>query len=356
MNIAASEIPSGAQLVRYLYADAPPWARTLPQPGETLILHGDPGSGIDEALEWIAEATNPAGPVVTLDPRLVGDYPSLVRELVSSIAADAFDEDLSARLAVIGESPSGPLPELPAGRPDFLQVAAKLVDPSNEYSQGALAEVLRYLPSGLLVVRDAHLLTGRWAHEALWELRGVVQNTQRHALVLGSLTEAHHVLVAPSAAFLGAGRIDPVGTDRGPNTWERVLDTHQITVSREDLHFLLSHTHGLAIPTLSLLLDAEAIGARAALEKHVQHASEQIPAALETARIISRYGPSLLLRLARGLPPYARPSATARDTNRALRQLAYHGLVARAGARSWRVADPLLSDALLSRPLPSQLT
>lgn len=74
------------------------------------------------------------------------------------------------------------------------------------------------------------------------------------------------------------------------------------------------------------------------------------------ARIITRYGPSLLLRLARGMPPYARPSATARDTNRALRQLAYHGLVARAGARAWRVADPFLSDALLSRPLPSQLT
>lgn len=356
MNLAERQIPSGAQLVRYLYANAPPWARALPQPGETLILHGDPGSGIDEALAWIAEATYTAGPVITLDPRLVGDYPSLVRELVISIAANAFDEDLSARLAAISESPSGPLPEIPAGRHDFLQVATKLINPSNEYSPGALAEVLRYLPSGLLVVRDAHLLTGRWAREALWELRGVVQDLQRHALVLGSLTEAHHVLVAPSAAFLGAGRVDPVGTDRGPNTWERIVNMHQIAVSREDLHFLLSRTRGLAVPTLSLLLDTEAIGASAALAQHVQRASEQIPLVLKMARIITRYGPSLLLRLARGMPPYARPSATARDTNRALRQLAYHGLAARAGARAWRVADPLLSDALLSRPLPFQLT
>jgi len=353
VTAAKGQMPSGAQLVRYLYPNGPPWGRTLPQPGETLILHGDPGSGIDEALAWIAEASYPAGPVVTLDPRLVGDYPSLVHELVISIATDAFDEDLSARLAELSESPGGPLPQFPPGRPDFVQLAAQLVDPSNEYSPGALAKVLRYLPAGLVVVRDAHLLTGRWAREALWELRGVVQDAQRHALVLGSLTEAHWELVAPSAAFLGAGRVDKVGTDRGSKTWEQVVDSHRIAVSREDLHFLLSHTHGLAVPTLTLLLDAEVLGARAALGDHVRRAAEQVPTMLEMARIITRYGPSLLLRLARGMPPYARPSATSRDTNRALRQLAYHGLVARAGARAWRVADPFLSDALLSRPLPS---
>jgi hypothetical protein len=351
MSVAAHELPTGAQLVRYLYPNGPPWARALPRPGETLILHGDPGSGIDEALAWMAEADYHAGPVVTLDPRIVGDYPSLARELVLSIAADAFDEDFAERLATIEEAPAGPLPELPAGRQDFLQVAAKLVDRSSEYRPGALAEILRYVPSGLLIVRDAHLLTDRWARDALWELRGVVQDLQRHALVLGSLTEAHRVLVSPSAAFLGAGRVDPVGTDRGPGVWERVVRAHTITISREDLHFLLSRTHGLAVPTLALVLDAEELGASAALLKHVTRAGQQVPAVLKMARIITRYGPSLLLRLARGMPPYARPSATARDTNRALRQLAYHGLVARAGARAWRVADPLLSDALLARPL-----
>jgi hypothetical protein len=160
------------------------------------------------------------------------------------------------------------------------------------------------------------------------------------------------VLVSASAAFLGAGRVDPVGTERGPGTWERIVDTHKIAIDRDDLHFLLSRTHGLAVPTLGLLLDAEELGASATLLKHVRRAAEQIPATLKMARIITRYGPSLLLRLARGLPPYSRPSASARDTNRALRQLAYHGLVARAGARAWRVADPLLSDALLMRPLP----
>jgi len=201
-------------------------------------------------------------------------------------------------------------------------------------------------------VCDAHLLADRWARDALWELRGVVQDLQRHALVLGSLTESHRVLVSTSAAFLGAGRVDPVGTDRGPGMWERIVGMHNIAISRDDLHFLVSRTRGLAVPTLAVVLDAEELGASAALQKHVTRASEQVPAVLKMARIITRYGPSLLLRLARGMPPYARPSATARDTNRALRQLAYHGLVARAGARTWRVADPLLSDALLARPLP----
>jgi hypothetical protein len=160
------------------------------------------------------------------------------------------------------------------------------------------------------------------------------------------------VLVSPSAPFLGAGRVDPVGTDRGPGAWERVVAMHKLAIDRDDLHFLLPRTQGLAVPTVGLLLDAEEVGASEALLKQVRKAAEQIPATLKMARIVTRYGPSLLLRLARGLPPYSRPSASARDTNRALRQLAYHGLVARAGARTWRVADPLLSDALLMRPLP----
>jgi hypothetical protein len=77
-----------------------------------------------------ATLTIRVGRSVTLDPRLVGDDPSLVRELVLSIAAPAFDEDLASRLAAIGESPGGRLPELPAGRKGFLQLAAKLVSPS----------------------------------------------------------------------------------------------------------------------------------------------------------------------------------------------------------------------------------
>jgi hypothetical protein len=71
------------------------------------------------------------------------------------------------------------------------------------------------------------------------------------------------------------------------------------------------------------------------------------------ARIVTRYGPELMLRLSRGHPPYGIPSATARDISRALRQLGFHGLVARVGRRGWRVADPFLSDALLSKPLPA---
>ena len=50
-------------------------------------------------------------------------------------------------------------------------------------------------------------------------------------------------------------------------------------------------------------------------------------------------------------PTLAYRYATARDVNRALRQLGFHGLVARVGRRGWRVADPFLSDALRSKPL-----
>lgn len=80
-------------------------------------------------------------------------------------------------------------------------------------------------------------------------------------------------------------------------------------------------------------------------------ALHQVPLVLQMARVINRYRPELLLRLSRGQAPYGIRSATARDVNRALRQLAFNGLVARAGNRGWRVADPFLSDALLSKPL-----
>ena len=89
----------------------------------------------------------------------------------------------------------------------------------------------------------------------------------------------------------------------------------------------------------------------AALNKHVSLALERVPLVLQMARVINRYGPELILRLSRGLPPYAIPSATARDVNRALRLLGFNGLVARVGRRGWRVADPFPRDALQSRPL-----
>jgi hypothetical protein len=42
--------------------------------GQTTMLHGDPGSGLEEAAAWIAEASVPSvGPVITFDPSLIGE-------------------------------------------------------------------------------------------------------------------------------------------------------------------------------------------------------------------------------------------------------------------------------------------
>jgi hypothetical protein len=105
------------------------------------------------------------------------------------------------------------------------------------------------------------------------------------------------------------------------------------------------------VPTVAVLLGAQESGVQAALNDHVRAALERVPLFLHTARVVNRYGPHLVLRLSRGLPPYGIASATARDVSRALRQLAFNGLVARVGRRGWRVADPFLSDALRSTPL-----
>jgi hypothetical protein len=356
-----TEMPHGAQLVRYLYQSAPPWARQVPTSGgQTTILHGDPGSGLEEAAAWIAEATAPsvgavitldAGPVITFDPSLIGDYTTLVNKFVIDVAVGAFGEDAASALGALRRGESRDLSELNIVHDDFLRFAATLNEPDVGYAPGSLAAILRNTPKSLLMVINAHLLTTRWSRDALWELRGVIQDEGQHALVLTCPTEARDALAGAAAPFFGSGAVAEVGNDRDERFWTRVARTHHLVIESEDLEFVLARTWGLAVPTLAVLLDAQESGPSAALNKHVRRALERVPLVFQLARVVNRYGPELLLRLSRGLPPYGIPSATARDVNRALRQLAFHGLIARVGRRGWRVADPFLSDALLSRPL-----
>jgi hypothetical protein len=348
-----TEMPEGAQLVRYLYQDPPPWARQVPTSGgQTAILHGDPGSGLDEAAAWIAELSVPSlGPVITFDPSLIGDYTSLVHKLVIEIAVGAFGEDAASALGALRRGESRDLSELNIEHDEFLRFTATLNEPDVGYPPGSLATVLRNTPKSLLLIRNAHVLTARWSREALWEVRGVIQEIGQHGLVLTCPTEAQDALAGETAPFFGAGAIAEVGGDRDERFWSRVARTHNLVVAAEDLEFVLARTWGLAVPTLAVLLDAQKSGTRGALNQHVRTALDRLPLVLHMARVVNRYGPELLLRLSRGLPPYGIPSATARDVNRALRQLGFNGLVARVGRRGWRVADPFLSDALLSRPL-----
>lgn len=353
MSAVRTDIPRGAQLVRYLYQNAPPWARQVPKAGgQTTILHGDPGAGLEEATAWIAEASVPSvGRVITFDPSLIGDYTSLVHKLAIEIAVGAFGEDAASALGALRRGESRDLSELEIAHDDFLRFTATLNEPDVGYSPGALAAVLRNTPKSLLLVTNAHVLTARWSRDALWEIRGVIQEEGQHGLVLTCPTEARDVLAGEAAAFFGAGAIAEVGAERDDRFWMRVARTHGLVVESEDLEFVLARTWGLAVPTLAVLLDAHESGVSAALNKHVRLALERVPLVLQMARVINRYGPELILRLSRGLPPYAIPSATARDVNRALRLLGFNGLVARVGRRGWRVADPFLCDALQSRPL-----
>ncbi len=353
MSAVETARPKGAELVRYLYQKAPPWSRQIPTSGgQTTILHGDPGSGLEEAAAWIAEASvSSVGPVITLDPSLVGDYTTLLHKLVIQTAVGAFGEDAASALGALSRGESRDLSDLDVTHDDFLRFAATLSEPGAGYRPGSLAAVLRNTPNSLLLVMNAHVLTARWSRGALWEIRGVIQETGQHALVLTCPTEARDPLAGRTAPFFGAGEVAEVGGDRDERFWSRVSRTHGLVVAAEDLEFVLARTWGLAVPTLTVLLDAQESGPSAALNKRVRIALERVPLVLQMARVINRYGPELLLRLARGLPPYGIRSATARDVNRALRQLGFEGLVARVGRRGWRVADPFLSDALLSRPL-----
>ncbi len=357
MTRSTLAVPAGAQLIRFIYPHGPPWAGAMPSGGgEVVILHGDPGSGVEQAADWIGDASPVhERPVISVSLGLVGDYQTLVQRLVISIAVAAFGEEGAADLIALQRGQPAEVPQLePSRHAEFLNLAAALVDAeSGGYAAGAVAAVLRLAPPGLLVVREAHLLTQRWSHDVLWEIRGVVQDDRRHALVLTCPTEARDTLDGARAPFFGAGTVLEVGADRDERAWRRVIREHELAVSAEDLEFVLARTWGLALPTLAVLLDAQAVGAGEALRQHARAAVDMVPLVMRLARAVTRYGPELLLRLSRGLPPYGIPSATARDVSRALRQLGYHELVARVGQRGWRVADPFVSDALLSKPLGS---
>lgn len=354
VSTSTLSMPRGAQVVRYLYPQGPPWAKAIPTTaGESVILHGDPGSGLEEASDWVTQASPLAErPVISLSLALVGDYQTLVHKLLLAMAVAAFGEDAAAGLIALQRGDPGEMPDLAlSGRGEFLRLATALADADAGYATGAVAEVLRLGREGLLLVRDAHLLTQRWSREVLWEIRGVVQEERRHALLLTCPTEARNSLGGQRAPFFGAGAIAEVGAERDERTWAQVMRAHDLNVSVEDLEFVLGRTWGLAVPTLEVLIDAQSVGANAALAKHARAAVDQVPLVMRLARTVNRYGPELLLRLSRGLPPYAIPSASARDVSRALRQLGFHELVARVGRRGWRVADPFISDALLSKPL-----
>jgi hypothetical protein len=319
-------MPHGAQLVRYLYPSAPPWARQVPTSvGQTTLLHGDPGSGLEEAAAWIAEASVPAvGPVITFDPSLIGDYTSLVHRLVIDVAVGAFGEDAASALGALRRGESRDLSELKISHDDFLRFAGALNEPDVGYAGGALAALLRNTPKSLLLITNAHLMTARWSRDALWEIRGVIQEEGQHALVLTCPTEARDALGGESAPFFGAGAIAEVGRDRGDRFWTRVARTHSLVVESEDLELVLARTRGLAVPTLTVLLDAQQTGVSAALNQRIRGALDRVPLVLQMARVINRYGPELLLRLSRGQAPYGIRSATARDVSRALRQLAFN--------------------------------
>lgn len=354
MSAQKVAMPSGAQLIRFLYPEGPPWAKAIPTtPGEALILHGDPGSGLEEAGDWLGEATLAEDrPVISLSMGLVGDYQTFVRDLLVATARAAFGDEVSGNLVAVARGEQADLPELAQPqREAFLRLAAAITEGASGFPRGSVGRVLREAPRALLAVRDAHLLSERWSRDILWELRGAVQEPGRHSLVLMCPTEARETLGGPRAPFYGAGAQAEVGAQRDERFWSRVLRTHGLTVDRDDLEFVLARTWGLARPTLTVLLDAQELGARGSLERRARAALEMVTLAMTLARTVNRYGPELLLRLSRGLPPYGIPFASSRDISRALRQLGFHGLVARVGQRGWRVADPFLSDALLSRPL-----
>jgi hypothetical protein len=144
MSEPASGPVAGAQLVRYIYQNHPPWASAIPRAsGETLILHGDPCSGLEQSAAWIAQATVPVGPVISLDASLIGDYTTLVRRLTATVLVRAFGEDAAVGVAALERGNIYELTAPDGAHEQFLRLAAMLVEGDGGYRPGALGRVLR---------------------------------------------------------------------------------------------------------------------------------------------------------------------------------------------------------------------
>ena len=272
-----------------------------------------------------------------LDARMAGTLAGLVVDLAASLL-DAIgiriEQDVSksidrrARFRLVDTY--GPDP------------SAILAAAAGEANFGGLPRVLEAVGSDCaIVIRSAHLLTEPWAGPALWALRERVGADDPPQLLLETRPWLKE-LTRPDAAFFGAARLRLPAPD--PRAWQ-LRDGRPLPAWLWDA----ADGHpGLIIEVLERNDHDPGAGWRDAVAAR----RATLDAHFEAARAAHRLGPRLLRAIAQGAPPYravvdARPALVAR----ALTQLQRHDLVYRPAPRTWRLADPALSEALrIDRP------
>jgi len=347
----APQAPRGAQLDRFLnLGRQPPWAGRIPTHG-SLTLIGHPGSGVEEAVQRIAQAEHGPSLGILLDARHHGDRTALVGALADRVLQGLLGGEAIRRWRA-GEPPSADtLASL--GLTRSTEIARLLTEPEI-LRVISLAQLLELPPHGVtLAITWAHLLAERPMGNVLWELRACVTNERNVALILSTFATTKDFLLGEQAALFGAGEKLEI-TDPTTERWRELVDLHGLPVREEDLLWLLLRTDGQARATAQILelTRSEAPdakwAARQAWEQESERALARIQDIVSFARAVNPHGATLMRAIAADEKPYRalRPYADAKQIARALSQLAYHGLIYSPRRGLWLLGDPLLRDAL----------
>jgi hypothetical protein len=287
----------------------------------------------------------PEHPLIAIDPRGAGTGGGLRVDLARALLAVLLERDEIGDERVLLDTPD----RLALGRAfgpraeEALSLAAGSLQ-----SSLSLDDLLSAVPeSALLVVHDAHLLTERWAGRTLWSLRARAAEPAAPWMLLLTWPWQTGVTDREAAFFGFARRLElPAPTEAD---WARALDEVGRPVQPHDLRWLTDQTGGDPDVTLEALRN-DAKNTRRGWRACVEARQVILDVVLDAARAAHPLGPRLLVAVARGEPPYpAVPDAKSARIAHALRRLRDHNLVYQPEARTWRLADPALAEALRQR-------
>lgn len=302
-----------------------------------VILAGPPGSAREAvALAALQNLGRPA-PLV-IDPARAGTLAALdtdvARGLLSIVTGNP-EPDLDAGVS--------PTMLLALQRHADSEAPTVLAAARNEAVAG-LDTLLGLVDSTMaVVVRDAAQLKRRWAHDALWAIRGRAADQDAPRLVL--LARSHHRLTDRDDALFGAATTHRL---RPPSTTQVVAALGLegpapawMTASRR-LPAVIAAAHRLGAGDL-----------QAGWDVLVSAASQRVDVFERLAINVHQLGPRLLTAVATGRPPYGSvPGAATALISNALAALREADLITQPAARRWEIADPALAVALSSSVRP----
>lgn len=302
-----------------------------------VILVGDPGSARYAAARAALRRLERPTPLV-IDPARAGTLAALTadvaRQLISIVVSDpepAVRTGLPPAQLRALQRFAGPY------APDLLAAERGEGDAGLQTLLGLVA------PDMAIIVRDAIELKRRWAHDALWTVRGRATDDDAPRVLL--LARPHHSLAGPRDAFLGAATTFHL---RPPTVSTLVKQLEEHGAGQHPRAGWITATRCLpgVVATAQVLGGGDGEAGWTAL---IAASTQRLDVHMRLALRAHQLGPRLIDAIAHQRPPYGSvPGAAPALISNALAALRDADLIAQPAARRWQIADPALEAALAS--------